>query len=469
MPTNNRQLPLFPNVYSFATGKDVDDDLWSPAGGQSFSDWLGLPAEFRISQKEALQLTAAMICLDVLSQDISKATLRLKERVRGGKGESIVNPERHRIARMLALDPNPRHTWAEWVQMLVLHLGLESNSYAYVKRSNSGEPISLVPLVPGRAVARVNDRTGEVFYDLSAVTVQEAALLGSYTRLGVPERDVLHIRQRMLDGFFGHSTLAAGGRTLSLARDIEQYERNLFGEGGKIRGFFQRPIEAGGPLPDDVFRRVQGQLKKLMQRVRDDGQPALLEDGISWQALAMKADEAEMTKALDKQVEAVCKLWRMPPHKVMHLTAVKYENLTAMEMVYVRDTLVPLCILIEQRMNRTLLTEEERLHFRFEFDRDEMKIADEKIENERVQKDVAVGIISHNEARVDRGYNPRPNGDVYTVMANTKWVDEAGETVVTGAKDASQNNQNQDQQDPPEDDTGKSKDVAPLRLAVSND
>lgn len=151
----------------------------------------------------------------------------------------------------------------------------------------------------------------------------------------------------------------------------------------------------------------------------------------------MKANEAEMAKALDKQIEMICKLWRMPPHKAMHLVAVKYENITALEMIYVRDTLLPLCRLIEERLARILLTREERLRFKFEFDRDEMAVADEKAEGEEIIKLGERGFISHDEVREARRFNPRKNGKgkVYTVPANVKIVDEDGNTVVTGAKD----------------------------------
>lgn len=454
-----------------STWLDAQDALWTSAGfgGPSIADFLGLNSPYRVTGKQALEQAAVLICLDVLSQDISKATLRMKEKLADG-GERVIDHRQHPVAEMLALEPNQRHTWPEFIAMMVFHLGMTSNSYAYVRRSATEDPLELIPLMPARVQDQVNPESKEIFYDIEAGTEHEAALLGRYY-LSAPARDVMHVRQRMLDGFYGYSTLFAGGRTLSLGRTLEDYERKVFNEDGLIRGAFVRPAEAGA-MTDDVFRRVQGQLKKLMRRVRDNGDPILLEDGITYKEIAQKASETEMVKALDKLIEMICKLWRMPPHKAMHLNAVKYENLATLENIYVRDTLVPLCRLIEARLAKSLLSRKDRLRFRFEFDRDEMAIADEKVENERVVKLAERGIIEVNEARKDQGYNRAPWGDVRIVPVNTVLVDKDSNVVVSGAKstgaeepeipDESEAPQKPDTEDEAEDQKKG------LHLAVSN-
>lgn len=460
------QLDLFPGCYSLGRTKDADD-LWTTTGfgGPSIAEFLGLHSEFRTTGKEALEQAASLICVDILAQDISKATLRMKEKKAGG-GTTDVDPTRHPMAMFLALDPNRRHTWTEFTAMLVYHMAMASNSYAYAPRSNAGEVLELIPIVPGNVVDRVNRASREIFYDFNARNAHEQALLGT-DFLTAPERDVLHVRQRMVNGFSGYSTLLAGRKTLSLARDIEEYERQLFSENGLIRGFFSRPA-AMGVMGDEPFRRVKSQLKKLMERVRKGGkdEPILLEDGISFNELAMKATEADMVKALDKQIEMTGKLWRMPPHKTMSLTAVKYENLNAMEMVYVRDTLVPLCKLIEARLARLLLTPQERLRFFFEFDRDEMSISDAKAESDRIYKAVGQGRITINEGRADDGYNPVPWGNARVVPVNTILVDENNNVVASGAKATDHNATTDDttSDTPAEDDSKKG-----LRLVASNE
>jgi HK97 family phage portal protein len=456
---SDHQLEMFSGPYVLGKTKDTND-LWTSAGlfGESVTELLGFDSKLRVSTYHALQQAAVLICLDVMAQDISKATLRLRRRVKT-KGEFVVEPKQHKMAEMLALEPNVRHTWVEFHQMLVYHLCLASNSYCYVRRNGAGDPLELIPIVPNQVQEFINERSREVFYDLNASSMQEIALLGrEYIR--APERDVLHVRNRMLDGFWGFSTLTAGGPTITLGKDIERYQRSLYSENGMVRGFFQR---TGAGMSDDGFRRTKGQLKKLLQRRMNIDDPILLEDGITYKEMAMKATEAEMIKALDKHIEMVCKLWRMPPHKAMHLTAVKYENLTAMENMYVRDTLIPICRLIEDRMERTLLTREERLEYRLEFDRDELKIIDEKVENDRAQKAAQSGLITINEWRDGQGYNPASWGNVRIIPVNTALIDEKNEVVATGAVAQEEPENNGD------DDAGDGEGTEPKENKSAND
>lgn len=436
-----------PNTWTTPT------DLW---GVDSFADFLGLSPEYRISQRGVLELTAAMICLDVLAQDISKATLRLKKKVKGGAVDA--EPKDNAIAEMLLLEPNRRHTWVEFIQMLVYHLGMSSNSYAYIRRRRDGVPEQIIPLMPKQVTEAVNQQSGEVFYQISAATVQEAALLGN-EQIIAAERDVLHVRNRLLDGFWGQSTIAIGGRTLSLGRELLNFERVQYSTSKAERGYWVRDKQEA--LPQENFALMKAQIQRVLYNRAKE--PIVLEDGIEYKEFGGgNIKETEILAALDKQIEMICKLWRMPPHKAMHFASIKYENLATLEMVYVRDTLIPMCELIEQRLARTLLSRDERLKFYFEFDRDEMAIADEKIRLEWIKTLVDRGVITLNEARQESGWNPRANGDVYLLPVNTVLINSRNQVVASGSADTSKKPEDDDKPDDTPSDTDKT-----LRLIKS--
>lgn len=447
------------NTYVLGVTRDADEALWSasgmdyPALSQMLTDALG----HTITGPRALQQAAVLVCLDVLAQDIAKARLQLVQKLPGGNMKVVdaLGAGSTPMAEMLALEPNERHTWIEFVQMVVYHLVMRSNSYAYIKRNRVGDVLELVPLQPGQVSERINQTTGEVFYDINASTVQEMALLGqgrwSFT---APERDVIHFRQRMLDGFWGYSTLTAGGRAISLGSEIESFQRNQLSANPTTRGFFSRE-KGAGELSNPAFLRIKDQLRRLLRRGAD-GEPMLLEDGIKFEEFTFKGSDTEITKLFDKHVETVCRLWRMPPHKVMHLSAVKYENLATLEMVYVRDTLVPICRLIESRMEKALLDRRDRLRYGFMFNRDDMVVADEEQEREWVTQMTDRSAITINEARVAAGWNPVPWGETRFVPANGVLIDEQNNVVASGAAAAGGQSQEpadqNDAGDPPAED-----------------
>jgi HK97 family phage portal protein len=384
---------------------------------------------------EALSQAAILACVDALSQDIAKPAFRLKERLRNGTSREV-QPREHPVAALLATEPNRKHTWFEYLQMQVSYLAMASNCYSVVFRRRDGTPREIAPVVPGRVIDMTDPETGDTFYQVNASTMHERALLRAAS-LTVHEEDMIHVRARMLDGFSGHATLRAGKNVLAAGRSLDELRENLFSEEGLIRGVFVR--DAPGSLSDDAFARLKTQLALLMRRFRKGGDPIVLEDKITFREIASNPAEMELARQFDQQVENACRLFRMPPHKVFLLNAVKYENLEAMEKAYADMTLLPLCRMIEQRHERALLTPQERTVFFLEFDRASLTVSDPKDLVERVQKLVERGVITRNEGRRMIGETPVIGGDTFTIPAKFNVLDE-NNTVIVGANSAKASN-----------------------------
>lgn len=426
-----------------------------------FGEWV--ENNLGTSVQQALEQAAFMLCCDVISQDIAKATLRLRRRT-GARTSEIIEPKQHPIARMLALQPNKRHTWHSYVEMTMYWLCLSSNSFAGVLRNRTNDPVELIPFQTGKVQEKVHGR--DVFYDVTAGTLQEAALLGSYSRI-FPERDMIHVRSRMIDGMDGYSTLSAGKKTLDVGKAIDKYRGTLFNEDGALRGVFTR--KDAEPMTDDAFARFRQQLSILMNKFRKLTEPIVLEGDFDFKSISSNPTEVELTKQFAAQINATCRLLRVPPHKVFQMDGVKYENLETSEKMYVGDTLIPRCKGYEEQMARVLLTEDERLEMFFEFDREELELRDPARETERVIKTAERGLILVDEARAKLGYNPLPNGQgqVRLVPTNMSLVDIDGEVVVAGSSTSKPDSDPENKPaDEPEAD--KEKDAQLLRLVADN-
>lgn len=387
----------------------------------SMAQWLNMTfGSSSIGWKAALEQAAFLLCVDVIAQDVAKATLRLKERI-SPKTSRIVMYDQHPIAGLLADEPNQRHTWYEFCEMLGLWGAITQNTYAYVIRNRVGDPMELIPLVPSQVMEpRVSGRS--IYYDIVARTEHERALLGG-TFVTAHERDMIHIRGRLLDGLTGYSTMIVGRKTLQTASQIEDYRSNLFGEDGQLRGVFTKP---DGAMSEPAFIRLREQMRALMNNVRARNDPIVLEEGVKFEKISSNPKEAELTLQFEAQINQTIRLLRVPPHKVFQLDTVKYENLETMEKAYVGDTLIPICRRFEERYKKVLLQGADRQRFFFEHDRDEMSIRDTKAHTERVVKAAERGIIDLDEARAELGYNEYPGGGgkVRIIPANAYLVDE---------------------------------------------
>lgn len=418
--------------------QDQQLELFGKAQGEEmtmeqFAGWLGESLGTGITG--ALQISALSLCADVIAQDISKATLRFREYLENGTSK-IISPRRHAMAGFLAIEPNSRMTWGMFVEMMVYWSCFTDNAYAGIIRANDGTPLKLIPFQSGRVFEKVSG--AEIFYEVTAGTMQEQALLGSGFRV-FPERDMLHIRTRFLDGMDGYSTLTAGKETIEIMQNLSKYRSNLFGEEGQMRGVFTR--DNMEPLPDELFQRVRQQFKILMNRFRQLTEPIILEGGVKFESISSNPNDMELTKQFEAQVNEVCRLFRMPPHKIFLMSGSKYENLETQEKMYVGDTLLPRAKRFEEMFAKMLLTNRERIRYFFQFDRSEMTLRDTKVETERTIKAVERGVIEIDEARAVLGYNPLMNGagKVRLIPTNMTMVDDKNGVIVAGSSTADPN------------------------------
>lgn len=405
----------------------VTKDHSAPMTMAEFALWLDTNIASN-SVQNALKQAAFLLCCDVIAQDISKSTLRLRERLPNGTSR-VVMPEKHEIAALLALEPNRRHTWPEFVEMMVLWDCFTSNSYAGVLRNNTGDPLELIPFQTGRVRELISGR--DVFYDVTASTMQEQALLGAPS-MRFAERDMIHVRGRMIDGMDGYSTLTAGKDILNTGKSMDDFRNSLFAEEGQMRGVFRK--KGAGVVDEIAFQRLRQQLGILMKRFKSGTDPIVLEDDMEFQSISSKPSDMELTKQFAEQINQTCRLLRVPPYKVFHMDGQKYDNLDTAEKMYVGDSLVPRAERFEHRYGKVLLTRKDRLKYFFEHDREEMTLRDSQRETERIIRSAERGLIEVDEARAKLGWNPLPNkqGEVRLVPVNMSVVDRDGKVLMIG-------------------------------------
>ena len=450
-------------IVQSATGSDGQLELFERGHGETmsmdqFAEWVS--GELAgTSVAGALQIGALMLCCDVIAQDISKATLRLRKEL-GNRTSEIVSATRNEMAAFLKLEPNRRHTWRNFVEMMVYWSCFTDNAYAGIIRAADGTVLELIPFQTGRVQEKISGR--DVYYEVTASTMQEQALLGSSSRI-FNESDMIHVRTRMLDGMDGHSTLSAGRKTIETMKNLAHYREHLFGEEGQLRGVFTRDnMEA---IPDPIFQRLRMQFKELMHRFRKTMEPIILEGGVKFTPVSSKPDELELVKEFEAQINEVCRMFRMPPHKVFLMSGVKYENLETLEKMYVGDTLIPRAEAFEEQFGKILLSRKERLSYFFQFDRDEMTLRDTKAETERIIRAAERGLIMIDEARASFGLNPLPNGagKVRVLPVNMTLVDENNEVVLEGLSTPGNEEKTEEPQDDTTEETAAEKGVS-LRL-----
>lgn len=416
--------------------------------------WEDQPGPMDLEQ--ALKLSPVLVALDIISQDIGKAPLLLRRKLPNG-GSQIVGPREHYAAAMLADQPNPHHTWAEFIEMIVLHLGAVQNSFVAKQITRTGQATGLYPVMPGRVSILVDEESGNYVYDIQRYNTHERMFLREFERYLLPD-EMIHFRGRMFDGLWGYSNLEAGSAVMALQKAVQDYQTRLYKNDAVLRGVFQMKNEPGSALSEEAFLRLKKQLSDLWTRMRTKGDPIVLEEGMEFKEISMNAASAETGKTKQAAIEDISRLFRIPPHKMMHIVNVKYENMETLEKSYVQDTLIPIARRIEQRLGIAMLSREERIDYFFEFDREAMMLTDVEKQAEIIKVMLNNGAMKIDEARARRGMNPLPNGagDVRLVPANYQLVNDDNEVVLTSPDQMGENEDPDETEDL--DETGDAED-----------
>jgi HK97 family phage portal protein len=151
---------------------------------------------------------------------------------------------------------------------------------------------------------------------------------------------------------------------------------------------------------------------------------------MQFKSISMTAAEAGAKEAFSQQIAETARLFRIPPHKLMHFESVKYDNMDAANRVYVQDSLLPRVIPIEQKLGWACLDDQEEMELYVEIDRATLNQSSPQETSARIAKEWDSGLITQNEARELLGYNPAPGGEVYKMAANTFLIDADHQVVV---------------------------------------
>lgn len=204
----------------------------------SIDDWFDVFARTNrtaggllINQTAAMQSSAVMSCVSILSEDVAKLPVHVY-RPRPGGGRDVVG--NHPLERLFN-KPNGWQTRFEFIEMMMSALLLRGNAYACIVRDWRGVPTSLVPVNPDR-VWVYEAPHGEIFYNVARRGPHDIATLDSLPLL-VPSEDMLHVRWlAMENSLWGVSRIGLAREAIALSLSQQELASRLAGNSTNLGG-----------------------------------------------------------------------------------------------------------------------------------------------------------------------------------------------------------------------------------------
>lgn len=358
-----------------------------------------------VTTQSALAIPAVYAAVRALSEDVAKMPVATQRR----HGEAWINDSRHPINRILRR-PNQWHNSFDFWTTIVSSLALRGNGYAFVPRDGAGNPTGLIPINPDHCFPEVY-QDGRVLYRITH------PLIGENETVVVRREDMFHVRNFHLgSGVIGYSPIAVAAEAFGVASAERSYAARIFGNGTNLGGV----LTTDGTLPDGAAQRVADSWRAAYSGVENTGKIAILEHGLTYEKMALNAEESQFIASRGFSVLEIARIFRVPPSKLASLDNAHYANLETENANYVTDTLLPITRRIEDELARVLLFSPERDAYRFHFDSDALTRADIKTRFEVYEKATTMGLLSVNECRAREGLPPRIGGDDYRVSTMTE-------------------------------------------------
>ena len=382
---------------------------WAPwrreARAISGSDsWLRSPslAGVVVNEDTATTFGAVYSCINVLSSDVASVPFQVVKRESSG-GKSV--DYSHRNHDLVAHCPDDELSALGWIGAKEWHLNTHGNAYSKIERDRFLRPAELILLDP-RKVRECRSRAGKLYYDVAGEVVLK--------------EDMIHVANVGFNGTTGKSPIRECMETIGLGMATEKFGAAYFGNGTNAKGIITLPHKMDQAERDSYRKQIDEQHSSVYKAHRF----MFLEGGGTFTPTTIPADEAQFLGTRKFQLEEVCRIFRVPPSKVMNLDRANFANLEETNLDYYDSSLKPWIRRFEAEFLRKLFTKEERKVYTVEHDVTQLlkgRVLDQA-NADKIHREI--GAINADEIRARQGRPPIEGGKVYLVPLNYAPLDK---------------------------------------------
>lgn len=365
-----------------------------------------------IDTTTAMTISAVYAAVTIISETVAMLPWNVYRRK--GDGHEIATNDPRQF--LLHNKPNRYQTSFEFREMMMSHLLLSGRAVAEIITNQRGKITDLLPLQPGSYTAfRATD--GTIAFDVGGRILLADEVVDLR---GHPDpRDSLQCI----------SPIRNAVETLGISKAADKYAGSFFGNGTVVGGVLQ----TDAALTDQAYAR----LKKWTERHQGVGRshnPAILEEGLKWTQTSLNAEDAQLIQTRKFQVDDVARIYRIPSYKLNSMDRASFNNVEQQSIDFVRDTILPRTVRLEQAITRGIFTDLELVNMFNEIKINGLMRGDSVARSEFYYKMWSMGVYSINDIRRLESENPVVDGDRRFVPVNFTPIDKIDEVKNDGTK-----------------------------------
>lgn len=380
----------------------------TPLGGNTLSSYIGYVREsfagawqrnITVDNRQTILASAPVYaCVTRIASDISKLRIRLVELEKGTWKEV----ERASPYWPVLRKPNAYQNRIQFFSMWIVSKLLYGNAFIFKEYDGRGIVTSLHVLHPQR-VQPIITTEGIVYYQLGADDLMHVDIEQRTVRAS----DIIHDRcVTLFHPLMGVSPLYACAMAATQGNRIQSNSAQFFEN-------MSRP-SAIMTSPHTIKDETAARLKKFHEENFSGGnigRLAVFGDGLTYQALTIPAQDAQLIEQLKWTGEDVARAFGVPAYKIGVGPIPTNNNVEALEQQYYSGTLQVLIESIELCLDEGLSLTTAPGDMGTEFDLDGLLRMDSATLAESLAKLITAGIMAPNEGRSRMNLAPVSGGD----------------------------------------------------------
>jgi len=231
--------------------------------------------------------------------------------------------------------------------------------------------------------------------------------LPNCSTIKLPQKNVLHIKFLSLDGVVGTSPIRYAANAVGAGLAAQKYSSKVFKSGGSQRF----ALVSEHSLKPDQIADLRASWESTYSGINSSHRVAILHGGIKPEVIGIAPEDAQLLQMWNATVVDVCRIWRVPPHKVAQLDRATFSNIEEQNIEWVTDSILPRAVRIEQAIQSALLRDQDDAEVKFNLDGLLRGRLQDRME--AYAKAIQWGFRSRNEIRALEELPPFEGGDKF--------------------------------------------------------
>jgi HK97 family phage portal protein len=332
--------------------------------------------------------------IGMIASDVAQVPTFVMRKTRDGGKDRATNHPAYKLLRRQA-SPSQFLSSSIWKEIMVARALLHGNSHSEIIRDRSASPkdLKLLPVSPSTKLEKIN---GSWWY------------VTGTNRRKIRPRNVFHLRGPSMEGTGGMSLVEFAKNSIGRGIATDRYASKFFRNSATPSGILSHP----GQLGEEGLNNLRQSIEELHGGVANAHRIGVFEEGVTWQALGIDPEKAQMIASLQWSVRDVARWLKMPPHKLGDDSRVSFNSVEQEELSYKFSTLGSWFCKLRDESFEKLLTERQKASesHTVEEKQSQFLAADTKTRHEVYAIGITNGVYNVDEVRNIEGFNPLPEG-----------------------------------------------------------